>query len=63
MGTKVSKNSLATKLFMGKVHLYLYFENKSKFINVFGERILKIQLNMYFYFDKYVFNCTFVVWF
>ncbi len=48
---------------MGKVHFYLYFANISKFINVFSERILKIRLKMYFYFDKYVFIYTFVMWF
>lgn len=62
-GAKVSKNSLVAKLFVGKVHFYLYFANKSKFINVFSERILKIRLKMYFCFDKYVFICTFAMWF
>ncbi len=52
-----------TKLFMGKVQFYLYIANKSKFIGVFSERILKIQINMYFYFVKYIFIRTFASWF
>ena len=63
MGAKLIKKSLLTKLFMGEVHFYLYFANKSKFINVFSERKLKIRLNMYFCFDKYVLICTFAMWF